>query len=90
MARVDGFVHPYGVPVQQLRKLTLAMARVAAVKRHREQAEGKLSRALADTPTRYHVTVIPERPFLALPEVSCGASSIYTNRMDRATCHPQQ
>jgi hypothetical protein len=31
---------------------------------------GISSRALADTPTQFHVTVIPERPFLVIPEVS--------------------
>jgi hypothetical protein len=31
---------------------------------------GISSRALADTPTEWHVTVLPDRPFLAIPEVS--------------------
>lgn len=31
---------------------------------------GISARALAETPTQFHVTVIPDRPFLAIPEVS--------------------
>ncbi len=46
------------------------MERISAVRTFRENAEGNLSRELAGTPTRYHVTVVPDRPFLALPEVS--------------------
>jgi hypothetical protein len=39
-------------------------------KKTRKQDAGLSSLALADTPTAFHVTVIPERPFLVLPEVS--------------------
>ena len=59
------------------------MERVAMVRRYRKgevpqkgkaentkKAPGISSAKLADTPLEYHVTVIPTRPFLAIPEVS--------------------
>jgi len=39
-------------------------------KKERKQDAGLSSRALADTPTMFRVTVIPDAPFLAIPEVS--------------------
>ncbi|UVO54501.1 hypothetical protein M0209_10340 [Sphingomonas sp. SUN039] len=39
-------------------------------KDERKQEAGTSASALADTPTAFHVTVIPERPFLVIPEVS--------------------
>ena len=39
-------------------------------KEERKQEAGLSSLALADTPTAFHVTVIPDEPFLVLPEVS--------------------
>jgi len=61
---------PEGLTPQELRKMPTVMERVVAVKHYRETAEGNLARELASNPTRYHVTVIPDTPFLALPEVS--------------------
>lgn len=63
-------LYPPGLPGDALRKLPGVMDRIAAVKRHREVEGGPLGRSLAAVPTQYHVTVIPERPFLALAEVS--------------------
>jgi hypothetical protein len=34
------------------------------------KAPGVSARALAETPTQFHVTVIPDKPFLCVPEVS--------------------
>ena len=53
----------------ELRALPEVRKRIAEVRAYREEG-GELAKELADTPTRYHVTVVPERPFLALPEVS--------------------
>ncbi len=39
-------------------------------KTERKRAPGVSSIALAETPTAFHVTVIPEAPFLCIPEVS--------------------
>ncbi|WBX84623.1 hypothetical protein PE061_01475 [Sphingosinicella microcystinivorans] len=71
------------VPPEELRRLPQLMARVSLVRQFRQgkvSAKGKdddkksppgiSAQALAATPTAFHVTVIPERPFLAIPEVS--------------------
>ncbi len=60
-----------------------AMERVRAVKQYRlgklppkkkagsePKKRGISSLALAVTPTQFHVTVVPDRPFLVVPEVS--------------------
>ena len=67
----------------ELRSAPTILDRIRCVREFREgklQSRGKTdedikspglsSRALAPTPAEYHVTVIPDRPFLALPEVS--------------------
>jgi hypothetical protein len=72
-----------GVPPQTLRAMPKVMEIVQAVREYREgrrtaksktdkeiKAPGISSRALAATPTLFHVTVIPEKPYLAVPEVS--------------------
>ena len=46
------------------------MERLAKVREYRESATGKLARSLAAQPASFHVTVIPDAPFLAIPEVS--------------------
>jgi len=66
----------------ELRGLSLVRDRVAKVREYRKglipafgkterkQGAGGSSLALADTPTAFHVTVIPEQPYLVLPKVS--------------------
>ena len=67
----------------KLKKLPLLMNRVGLVRKFRNGelppkgkdsskkiTPGMSSKALAATPTAFHVTVIPESPFLAIPEVS--------------------
>lgn len=44
--------------------------RIAAVRRYRAQSTSSGTRDLANTPTRYHVNVIPTAPFLVVPETS--------------------
>jgi hypothetical protein len=65
-----------------LSRMPAVMERLKAVREYRrgerpprksaEDAEikprGSSSKALADTPTQFHVTVIPSKPFLAVPE----------------------
>ena len=46
------------------------MERIAAVKAKRLSSKSAVTRRLADTPTRFHVTVIPDRSFLVVPKVS--------------------
>jgi hypothetical protein len=68
---------------RELRSMPAVVERLKAVRRYRRgeiparkkangeiRAPGMSARALADTPTEFHVTVIPERPFLTIPEVS--------------------
>jgi len=54
----------------QLRQMPHVLQRMEAVKKFRLSSKSKPTQALAETPTRYHVNVIPEAPFLALPQVS--------------------
>lgn len=49
---------------------TLITQRTAAVKAFRRRSISPQTQELANTPTRYHVTVIPDRPFLVIPESS--------------------
>ena len=44
--------------------------RIAAVRRYREASKSKPTQKLAETPTLYHVNVLPTAPFLVIPEVS--------------------
>jgi hypothetical protein len=44
--------------------------RIAAVKRYRLKRESPSTRKLSETPARFHVTVVPKKPFLVIPEVS--------------------
>jgi hypothetical protein len=57
-------------PVAMLRAMPMVKQRIAAVKQYRLESKSKPTQELAKTPTRYHVTVIPDRPFLVIPEVS--------------------
>ena len=44
--------------------------RIAAVRAYREGSKSIPTRKLAETPTLYHVNVVPEAPFLLIPRVS--------------------
>jgi hypothetical protein len=44
--------------------------RIAAVKRYRLKSKSPSTRKLSETPARFHVTVVPKRPFLVIPKVS--------------------
>ncbi len=56
---------------QQLHRWGAIRRRIEAVRAYRSSGDaGRLANALADRPAEFHVTVIPEKPFLALPEVS--------------------
>jgi hypothetical protein len=71
------------IPPQELRAMPLARAAVARVRDYRLgnipakgknadsiKSPGMSSLTLADTPTAFHVTVLPDTPFLVLPKVS--------------------
>ncbi|MFN6942886.1 MAG: class I SAM-dependent DNA methyltransferase, partial [Parvibaculum sp.] len=57
-------------PSGDLRNMPAVMERIAAVKAARLKSTSKPTQKLAETPTRFHVTVIPDTPFLVVPEVS--------------------
>lgn len=68
-------------PPDELRSMPKLLERVGNVRKYRSgeiPAKGKekksslgiSAKALADTPTEFHVTVIPTAPFMAVPEVS--------------------
>ena len=63
-------LHVADVSPARLRQLPAVMERIHAVRTHRSTGGGALSRKLADKPTEYHVTVVPTREFLAIPETS--------------------
>lgn len=71
------------IPPQELRAMPLARAAVARVRDYRLgnipakgkdadsiKTPGMSSLTLAETPTAFHVTVLPDTPFLVLPKVS--------------------
>jgi hypothetical protein len=55
---------------QDLRGMPLVTERVAAVRKFRLRSKSEGTRQLADTPIKYHVTIVPDHPFLVIPEVS--------------------
>jgi hypothetical protein len=59
-----------GVSPGDLRAMPAVMERIAAVKAFRRRSISPQTQELANTPARYHVTVIPNRPFLVIPESS--------------------
>jgi hypothetical protein len=59
-----------GAEPSQLRALPAVRDRVAAVRAFRLKSKSAGTRALADTPTRFHVTVVPHKPFMVVPESS--------------------
>ncbi len=63
-------LHVSGASPAFLRSLPNVMERIRAVRQYRTNQAGQLGRSLAEQPTDYHVSVVPERPFLVIPEVS--------------------
>lgn len=54
----------------ELAKLTHTRLRMAAVRDFRLRSKSVGTRNLADTPSQFHVNVIPSEPFLVVPETS--------------------
>ena len=63
-------LHLADVPPNVLRTLPKVQTRIAAVRAYRQASKSRPTQALAETPTLYHVNVIPAAPFLIVPEVS--------------------
>lgn len=61
---------PCEIPPHRLRTLPDVTERIAAVRKLRLESKSAPTRKLAETPAEYHITVIPDRPFLVIPEVS--------------------
>jgi hypothetical protein len=59
---------PMDIPPAELRQLPLVLERVAAARKFRQKSRSAGTRELP--PTEFHVTVIPDAPFLVIPEVS--------------------
>ena len=55
---------------KDLRAMPAVKERIAAVRASRLKSKSEGTRKLAETPTRFHVTVVPSSPFLAIPKVS--------------------
>ena len=60
----------HDAPPQVLARLPHVRERIAAVRAFRQGSKRKSTLKLADTPTLWQVNVIPEAPFLVIPEVS--------------------
>ena len=56
------------VEPQVLRTLPRVRERIAAVRAYRLSSRSRPTQALAETPTLYHVNVVPNAPFLVIPE----------------------
>ncbi|MEC3951183.1 DNA methyltransferase [Sphingobium sp. HWE2-09] len=54
----------------KLRQLPLVRQRLNEVREWRRSSGSRTTQALADTPTQWHVTVLPERPYLVIPNTS--------------------
>ena len=57
-------------PPHILRQMPEAMKRVEAVRKVRQESKSTPTRAIAATPTRFHVENIPQQTYLAVPKVS--------------------
>ena len=60
----------HDTPPDVLARLPRVRERIAAVRAYREDSKSAPTRKLATTPTLYHVNVIPDVPFLVIPESS--------------------
>jgi hypothetical protein len=55
---------------QELRMMPAVLERIQAVREFRMRSKSLPTQRLANTPTRFHVEVMPERQYLVIPEVS--------------------
>ncbi len=58
------------VPPEVLASMPDVKERIAAVRAYRQASKSKPTNKLAETPTLWHVNVIPAGPFLVVPQVS--------------------
>lgn len=68
---IDRYILSLGAATpKEIRAMPHVAARIAAVQQYRQASRKAKTRELADYPTRFEVTTIPTRPFLAIPKVS--------------------
>ena len=60
----------HGAAPDVLARLPRVRERIAAVRTYRQASKSRPTVKLAETPTLYHVNVVPAAPFLVIPEVS--------------------
>ena len=60
----------HNAPPDKLSRLPRVKERVVAVRQYRESSKSRPTQKLGETPTLYHVNVLPQAPFLVIPEVS--------------------
>ncbi len=60
----------HDAPPNVLAGMPAVRDRIAAVRSYREASRSAPTRKLAETPTLYHVNVLPTTPFLVIPKVS--------------------
>ncbi len=60
------------IPLHILRKMPLAMKIIKEIREYRENSDSKVTRALADTPTKFHFENMPTDNFLVIPQTSSG------------------
>ncbi len=60
----------HDAPPEELARLPSVRRRIAAVRKFREESKSGQTRNLALTPTLYHANVIPNAPYLVIPETS--------------------
>ena len=63
-------LHTANIPPQELRELPMVRERLRAVRTFRAKSKRIATQRLADFPRSYGVTVVPEHPFLIIPQVS--------------------
>ena len=63
-------LHTADIPPQVLRHLSLTRARLQRVRDFRSKSKRQTTLRLANYPTAYGVTVVPDTPFLIVPQVS--------------------
>ena len=63
-------LHTAGIQPQTLREMPMVLARLKAVREFRAQSKRQTTRRLAKFPSAYGVTVVPDYPFLIVPQTS--------------------
>ena len=67
---VRWILHTAEIPPQRLRSLPMVAERLKAVRKFRAKSKRQITKRLADYPSAYGVTVVPEYPFLIVPQTS--------------------